>query len=545
MKNQRLLVRKWIQLLRVGSTCRCVVLMIAVLELAIQVNADSRLVTGDANGNLHDFDTWVLDLSSDGNLVLFSSGPPVAGSTPGITRKGLYLRNLRQGTLEFVGVPAGGENNNDPTDAVEASMSDNGRYIAWATPQELSLPRLIYWRDHAAGETRLVTIGADADSRRPILSADGRYVAFLSIARNLPVPPLERPASGRAAVYLYDSETKVTSVASLSHDGKGLDKGVGTGPGAYFEFDFSADGRYVVFSTDSTNVHPSRVNAASQAYFWLYRRNLENGQVDIVCRNADGEVPRGNFTSPVVDATASRVLFTGGFVGLGGGPLMIDDYSFVFGSDLYLKDLNTEEVWWVTQTTNKTTPDAAFGAGAFALSGDGKVVAFGSSGVKFLPEPTDPPGSSDSFDIFRVDIGPSGAVTNSLITRPLFGTNNVGYFSGPLLPHDGRYVAFNSRNHFPLIGMGELSSIYEQGFAVGEVPGSVTPSLPPRLGIRLGSGSLTLQWPEVPGYRLTYKSDLSQPTWVDSAIQPTLEVGTNSVVESAVSGSRYYLLQRP
>jgi len=519
--------------------------MLVIALFCLRSPAEVRLLTGDAGNALHDRDSWILDLSADGNLVLFSSGPPVVGATPGITRGGLYLRNIKENTLSFVGVPAGGENNNDPTDAVEASMSDDGRFIAWATLAHAPLPRLIYWRDHQAGETRLVTAGADGDSRRPIVSGDGRQVAFLSIARNLPVPAGQLPAAGRAAVYLYDSAAKTTSVASVAHAGQGLDKGVGTGPGAYYEFDFSSDGRHVFFSTDSTNVHPSRANAPNQAWFWMYRRNVQNGQVDVVSKNAAGGIPNGNFTTPVSDATGNRVLFAGGFVGLGGGPLLVEGYSAVFGVDLYLKDIASGDVWWLTQTTNRTTPDAAFGAGSVALSGDGKVAAFASSGEKFVLERTDPAGSSDSMDIFRVDVGPPGSVTNALVTKPFHGTSNVGYLSGPFLPHDGSYAAFVSRYHFPLIGQGEVSSIWGHGYGVGNLPAPMDAPPAPKLQIALSAGGIVLRWPDQAGFKAGFKSSLSEASWTELTEAASLLNGTNSLALPPSGKTRFFILRQP
>ena len=51
------------------------------LLAARPVVGEVRLITGDANGQLHDQDSFVLDLSGDGNLVLFTSGPPPSGTT--------------------------------------------------------------------------------------------------------------------------------------------------------------------------------------------------------------------------------------------------------------------------------------------------------------------------------------------------------------------------------------------------------------------------------------------------------------------------------
>lgn len=498
------------------------------VAFALSLRAEVRLLTGDANNQLHSRDAFLLDLSADGNRVLFVSGPPVVGATPGLTQSGLYIRDLTAGTLTFTGATNVG---------AEGSLSDDGRFVTWTAPGFS-----IYWRDCQAGETRLL---AEGGSRNPIISADGRFVAFASVSRTLVSDPALLPANGRAAVYLYDAVAQTMSVASLTHDGKGLSTGVGLHAPS-IEFTFTADGQYVLFSTDAANVHPDRAKAANAAYYWLYRRNVKTGQVDVVGKNAAGEIPRGNFTTPSADATGNRILFTGGFIGLGGGPLLIDGYSFVFGFDLYLKDMTSGEVWWVTTTTNRTTSDAAFGAGAMTVSGDGHVVAFSSSGQKFVPEVTDPPGASDSFDIFRVDIGPNGAVTNTLISKPVFGTSNVGFFSGPLLPANGAYVAWTCGNPYPLIGEGEVSSIWKHGFGVGTLPGSgKTEPVAPALTSERAGQQITFKWPQASGYRLVSQSQLGQGGWSPVTSAPTLVDGFNSVTITTAGEAAFFKLSAP
>jgi hypothetical protein len=433
--------------------------LIAGLLAAGNTQGAVRLLTGDANNNIHSRDAFILDISNDGKRALFVSGPPAVGSTPGITQGGLYIRNVADNLLAFTGATNVG---------VEGTISDTGRYIAWTSPQNL-----IYWRDIQSGVTRLITPNANGTCRNPVMSADGRYVAYASLARNLVNTPGLLPAANRAGVYLYDSVLQTTRIVSLAHNGTALSTGIGAPSGnPAVEFDFSANGRYVVFSSDASNTHPSRSSASSQALVWLYRRDVVNGTVDVVSKSAANATPYGNYTTPRVDAVGNRIVFTGGFVGLIGGSLVSSGYVNWFGFDIYMKDMSQGTVWWVSKTTNNSTSDAAYLT--TGINSNGTIVAFASSGTKFVAENTDPGSNSDSFDIFQANIGAAGAVTTRLVTKAIYGAGNVGMHTGPFVPGSGSYIAFNTRYLKSMLNVSTDNSIFIHGVGVGTFPAGNT-----------------------------------------------------------------------
>ena len=323
--------------------------------------AGVRLLTGDANGAFFDQDTRIFDLSGDGNRVLFLAEPADSGDTPGIPARGLYVRDIAAGTLRLlVGEPFA---EGDATPIVAASMSDDARWVAWQT-SALN----VYWHDASTDETRLLNPGSPGTSSRPIMSADGHRVAFCSLARNLVADVSLLPAVGRAAVLLYDSVANTTTVASLTHDGKGLLTGL-PGPDPSLEFDFSADGKWVVFSTDDLDVHPERLLLPVPNLTWVYRRQVETGQVDPVVRDAAGLVPLGIFTLPRCNGNASRVLFAGTALGIGGDGGLVDGYTFPGGTDLYAKDIPAGMVWRVTLTVDGSPGNAPYPARPWPSAG--------------------------------------------------------------------------------------------------------------------------------------------------------------------------------
>jgi hypothetical protein len=136
------------------------------------------------------------------------------------------------------------------------------------------------------------------------------------------------------------------------------------------------------------------------------------------------------------------------------------------GTDLYVKDLATGMVWWGSATSTRELGDGAL-APSFALSGNGKTVAFGSSGTNYVDFNTDPtPGTSSPNDVFRVDLGEGGSTITSLVTSSPSRKGNVDFSVGPLLPGDGSYTAFCTYQMDAMLGRGASDSPFFHGFGV-------------------------------------------------------------------------------
>jgi Tol biopolymer transport system component len=352
-------------------------------------------------------------------------------------------------------------------------ISDDGRYIAWrsttnATSGASGNAKHIYWKDTVSGTTRLITTGADLQCIEPKISGNGRYVAFSSGTRTLTVTDASKlpTASQRYAVYLYDSQNETLEIVSLRSDGNAL-TGIGgaTGASVVNAFDFSADGRYIVYTSDDPDAHPDRSTGMTASFLGIFRRDLSTGVVDIVNRNASGNVVDGNFAAPRISADGSRVFFAGSFIAvLKPANRMVPELPGAFGSDAFVKDMDTADVWWASKTTSGAAHDGFFGP-LLAIDGDGDVVAFASTSNILVEEDSDAGGGhSGNFDIFRVDLGASGSTTTSLITKSPSGSGNVDYNNGPFLPGSGTYVAFDTYQVEEMIG---TTSDFSHSIGVG------------------------------------------------------------------------------
>src|SRR5207302_2591866 len=83
----------------------------------------------------------------------------------------------------------------------------------------------------------------------PALSADGRFVAFVSFATNL----VAGDTNGATDVFVHDRQTGITERVSVASDGtEGNSWSVSPA--------ISADGRIVAFISDATNLLPGDTN---------------------------------------------------------------------------------------------------------------------------------------------------------------------------------------------------------------------------------------------------------------------------------------------
>jgi hypothetical protein len=118
----------------------------------------------------------------------------------------------------------------------------------------------IYVRDLIAGETELVDVSAggaaaDGDSRRPTLSADGRYVAFDSLASDL----VADDRNTAADIFVRDRTVGVTTRVSFGAFGAEAN-------GSSEHPAISSDGRYVAFESYASNVVADDSNAARDVF---------------------------------------------------------------------------------------------------------------------------------------------------------------------------------------------------------------------------------------------------------------------------------------
>ena len=364
-------------------------------------------------------------LSPDGRYVAFASFATnlAPGSTNG--RHNIYLRDRSAGATERVSVGPGGTAGNDSS--FDAAVSADGLLVAFGSyatnlvPGDDNMRPDIFARDRGAGATERANVAPDGaqandDSDSPSLSADGRFLAFRSAATNL----VAGDTNLYGDVFVRDRRAGKTERVSVSSGGA-------EGNANSYRPVISADGQFVAFVSDATNLVPGDTNGHADVFV----RDLAAGRTERVSLGPGGA--QGNGDS--------------GYVGLaisGDGRLVAfvsDASNLVPGdtngrADVFVRDRQAGATERVSLGPGGVQGDGNSGYAGLAISGDGHVVAFASDATNLVPGDTN--GRTDVFardraagTTERVSVGPGDAQGKGASYRPA-------------ISWDGREVAFVS-----------------------------------------------------------------------------------------------------
>lgn len=412
-------------------------------------------------------------VSANGRYVAFASKADtlVAGDDNDATD--IFLRDLKTGATKLIslglaGVPAIGSCGvgGNTTGSSSPSLSANGRFIAFSScasnlvTGDLNLSSDVFIHDAKRGETRLVSASplgtsgiGSSQSGSQAVDRTGRYVVFVSGA-----PDLVELAADLLPeqVFLRDTATGETSLVSVAENGlpsngtRSIDPCAPSGGAA-----ISADGRFVVFVSDASNLaDPDSVlpPAGFFAQTHTYVRDLTKKETVMVDVASDGSMseqqaisrvnPQCLTAHPAISSTGRYVTFQSTAGNL------VPNVGAFSTAGIYLRDLvgrRTERIDVESNGQNVDGfypgPDCVGVAAACSrtvqstepsLSQDGRYVTFRSSRPLV-------PGRLGHTDIFLYD-RLSGATEN--LTQP--GPDSTGMHSLFPFTADGRRVVFQT-----------------------------------------------------------------------------------------------------
>jgi Tol biopolymer transport system component len=252
---------------------------------------------GEANGSSYD-----ASISGNGRFVAFSSlasNLAVKGDHNGDSDIFVHDRT----TVKTNRVSISSKLKEGNSSSYSPSISGDGRMVAFISYADNLVPRDtnravdVFVYNRATRKTIRVSIASDgtqanAESSAPMISTDGGFVAFHSLADNL----VEDDDNGVTDVFVHDLSSGQTSRVSLGMAGSETD-------GPSFIPAISGDGRYVAFQSIAANLVPGDTNGAPNRWEGLdiFRHDRQTGGTERVSVGDDGEQANGPSNDPGED----------------------------------------------------------------------------------------------------------------------------------------------------------------------------------------------------------------------------------------------------
>jgi len=254
---------------RIPFVSICIILLFVLIASANETNR----VSVDSMGNQGNGESEYPSMSADGRYVAFESYS--SNLVPGDTNANwdVFVHDRQTGQTTRVSVDSGGNQGNNPS--WYSSISADGRYVAFVSlaanlvSGDTNQADDVFVHDRQTGQTTRVSVdsggiqGNDA-SYYPSIGADGRYVAFESFSSNL-VPG---DTNANWDVFVHDRQTRQTTRVSV-------DSGGNQGNDASYYSSISADGRLVAFGSLAPDLVSGDTNANWDVFVY------ENGFFDV------------------------------------------------------------------------------------------------------------------------------------------------------------------------------------------------------------------------------------------------------------------------
>ncbi|MCH8243643.1 MAG: PD40 domain-containing protein [Planctomycetes bacterium] len=352
-------------------------------------------------------------------------------------------------TLATIGADGSASDGN----SARASLSSDGRYVAFQSAatnlvaDDTNAASDVFVYDRMTGTTMRVSVTssgeqADANSGRPAISDDGRYVAFFSDAANLAPGDTETfdvvicpTCTGRRDVFIHDRDpdengtfdegNNVTIRVSESSGGV-------AGNGDSTRPSIAGDGLKIAFRSDATNL----VSSDSNGVIDVFVHDQEANTTIRASVSAAGVQGNAKSDRPAISGNGRFVAFYSDASNL------IEGDTNVL-RDVFVRDLDTDSTVRISVGAGGSQSDGA--SSRPVLSSDGRFVAFRSAASNLVAGDT-----NFLNDVFIHDRDPDengvfdeGNGIVQLVSAGIDGPGD-GASSSPAMSADGILLAFHS-----------------------------------------------------------------------------------------------------
>ncbi len=401
-----------------GIATAVVVSALCAAAARAQTTTRVSVATDGTQANNRSYST---SISGDGHIVAFDSlaSNLISGDTNGTWD--VFVHDSQTGQTIRVSVAADGTEGNDAS--LVGSISADGRFVAFSSlasnlvPGDSNGSEDVFVCDRQTGQIRRVSIATDGTQGNsasiwPYMSPDGRFVAFTSSAFNL----CPGDTNNNQDAFVHDIHTGQTSRLSISIDGTQGNHGSRSGS-------ISADNRFVAFSSYASNLVPNDTNGRYDAFI----HDRQTGQITLVSVATSGTQGNGHSLGPEISAD-------GRFVGFHSAASTLVPGDTNGKEDMFLHDRQTGQTTLVSVATSGAQGNGDSYIGS--ISADGRFVAFQSYASNLVPGDT----NADP-DVFVHDRQTGQTTRVSVATDGTEGDSGSGVAS---ISANGRFVAFLS-----------------------------------------------------------------------------------------------------
>jgi Tol biopolymer transport system component len=383
-------------------------------------SAVTVLLSVASDGTHGNADSFGPSLSADGWTVAFASLATNFTAPEVVRVVNVFVRDQRSGKTERISQGLGGA---DPDgDSKSPSVSADGSVVAFESSASNLVPgdgngvSDVFVRDRTSGRTTLVSVDSagrqgNGGSFTPSISADGRYVAFASDATALVGGDHNRAED----VFVHDRRTGKTVKVSVASDGRPAN-------GNSYSPAISADGRFVAFASEATNLVRGDTNGDTDVFV----HDLVTGRTARVSVASNGAQAEGDAYTPSISGD-------GRFVAFATDAANLDPGDGNGASDVFVHDGETGRTVLVSRPPGGHPTDR----GSFepVLSVDGRSVAFVTDGALL------PGDANNAEDVYIADV--SGAAVRR-VSLASDGSDGNGPSLSPSVNGNGTVVAFES-----------------------------------------------------------------------------------------------------
>jgi Tol biopolymer transport system component len=295
-----------------------------------------------------------------------------------------------------------------------------GALVAWGEPLSL-----ISWRD----VSQAPPTPGNGDSWAPILTPDGRYVAFASTADNLVTVngtnSLPNYLSQKQNVFLRDRSNGFTTLVSVNL------AGTGGGDGDSLPTAISGDGHYVLFESLADNLVPGDTNGWADVFL----RDVWSNRTVLISVSTNGGAGNGVSRESTLTPDGRYVAFTSAASNL----VALDTNGL---PDVFVRDWQNGITTLASVGALPASADNLIGSESPELSDDGRYVVFYSTATNLVA------GVTNSGEIYIRDLVAGTTTWASAGAHEFLGATTVSF--NHALSTNGNFVAYEACTNPPI-----------------------------------------------------------------------------------------------